>query len=444
MQKEPEINTTIHVSALDNAVTHEQLHSHFSQVGLVKEVLLRSSKLCPSKQYGFVMFHNQDDARKAIFKLNYSSILGKQCRLASYNPIRTERYKTGNMVLTNLAYATTEKDIHTALSKYGNILSIRISAKEPKAFVDFEQDEDASIAAQAFNDVKFCGNFISTRYTGTSKEALEIDISNLDKGFGIKALAGLLSRYGELQSCQIHTNPGGEAIGTASAIFETMNEAQTAINGLNGLKLGIKKIQVAWKNSSLIHQPNKSGRENTLYVKNLESFISSTHLKDLFSPYGQITECKVIYHPEGESKGFGFVTFNNHDDAESAIIHLKGYQLGRKNILVSFYKKTQSKIKKEKHFKRFINKPEHHTERCESKHSFYSNNKNKSRDEKSSNTSTESASASSPSLDSLDSSIKSLNTPSLSPIEDKERMTSMINDVKNIAYSLASIITKIP
>ncbi|GAW80448.1 RNA-binding protein [Plasmodium gonderi] len=58
----------------------------------------------------------------------------------------------------------------------------------------------------------------------------------------------------------------------------------------------------------------------TLYVSNLSSKITTSKLQDIFEEYGTIEKCYVISNPiTRESRNFGFVTFNNPDDANNAM-----------------------------------------------------------------------------------------------------------------------------
>ncbi len=57
-----------------------------------------------------------------------------------------------------------------------------------------------------------------------------------------------------------------------------------------------------------------------LYVGNLPWSIDDQALKELFSSYGDIEEAVLIKDKfSGRSKGFGFVTFTNDEDAKKAI-----------------------------------------------------------------------------------------------------------------------------
>jgi RNA recognition motif-containing protein len=60
--------------------------------------------------------------------------------------------------------------------------------------------------------------------------------------------------------------------------------------------------------------------QNKLFVGSLPWSIDSDGLRELFAPYGEMTEVVVITDREtGRSKGFGFVTFQTKESAEKAL-----------------------------------------------------------------------------------------------------------------------------
>ena len=63
--------------------------------------------------------------------------------------------------------------------------------------------------------------------------------------------------------------------------------------------------------------------ESKIYVGNLPFSVTQEKLKELFAPYGEITEATVIADKfSGRSKGFGFVTFVKKEDAKKAVAEM--------------------------------------------------------------------------------------------------------------------------
>lgn len=58
---------------------------------------------------------------------------------------------------------------------------------------------------------------------------------------------------------------------------------------------------------------------NLVCTQNLDKDIDNKALHDTFSAFGNILSCKVALDPLGQSKGYGFVHYENDDAANMAI-----------------------------------------------------------------------------------------------------------------------------
>lgn len=73
-----------------------------------------------------------------------------------------------------------------------------------------------------------------------------------------------------------------------------------------------------------------------LFVGNIDWGTTDDEMKDLFAEYGEIEECIIIKdRATNRSKGFGFVTFVNDEDADKAIEALNDFDLKGRNIAVN-------------------------------------------------------------------------------------------------------------
>jgi RNA recognition motif-containing protein len=73
-----------------------------------------------------------------------------------------------------------------------------------------------------------------------------------------------------------------------------------------------------------------------LFVGGLSWDTTDDGLRQAFQVHGEITEAKVITDREtGRSRGFGFVTFAQDENAKSAISKLDGSSLDGKTIKVN-------------------------------------------------------------------------------------------------------------
>jgi len=76
-----------------------------------------------------------------------------------------------------------------------------------------------------------------------------------------------------------------------------------------------------------------------LFVGSLAWATTEEDLRAAFEEHGEITDCRIITHREGEhegkSKGFGFVTFANDDEGENALRQMDGAKVDGREIRVS-------------------------------------------------------------------------------------------------------------
>ncbi len=73
-----------------------------------------------------------------------------------------------------------------------------------------------------------------------------------------------------------------------------------------------------------------------LFVGSLEWGATEQDLQDLFSSYGEVEEAIVIKDKfSGRSKGFGFVTFTNEEEADKAAEELNESEFKGRKIIVN-------------------------------------------------------------------------------------------------------------
>ena len=81
-----------------------------------------------------------------------------------------------------------------------------------------------------------------------------------------------------------------------------------------------------------------------IYVKNLDTSITQEEFTDLFQPYGDVTSAVVQVDEEGNSKGFGFVNFATHEEAQRAVDALHDTEIKGKKLFVA---RAQKKAERE-------------------------------------------------------------------------------------------------
>ncbi|KAK0470555.1 hypothetical protein IW261DRAFT_1345453 [Armillaria novae-zelandiae] len=88
-----------------------------------------------------------------------------------------------------------------------------------------------------------------------------------------------------------------------------------------------------------------------LFCKNLDPEIDSNALFSHFRHFGQIVSARVMRSESGESRGFGFVSYQAPDQASAAMHAMNGVQIGSKQIAVRLHEPKQ--LRQEKLAQRF-------------------------------------------------------------------------------------------
>lgn len=79
-----------------------------------------------------------------------------------------------------------------------------------------------------------------------------------------------------------------------------------------------------------------------LYVKNLQDEVDDDMLRELFTPYGTITSCKVMKDDKtSKSKGFGFVCFSTHEEATRAVTEMNNKMVKSKPLFVALAQRKE-------------------------------------------------------------------------------------------------------
>lgn len=86
-----------------------------------------------------------------------------------------------------------------------------------------------------------------------------------------------------------------------------------------------------------------------IYVKNIPFDVTDEELSQLFGKYGTITSCVITRDDDGTSKGFGFVNFEKHQDAQNAVDDLHKKDFRGQDLYVS---RAQKKNEREEELRR--------------------------------------------------------------------------------------------
>jgi len=83
-----------------------------------------------------------------------------------------------------------------------------------------------------------------------------------------------------------------------------------------------------------------------IYVGNLNYNVKDEDLGSLFGEYGEVSSAKVIMDKfSGRSRGFGFVTMDNPEEANKAINALHGTSFRSRDLVVNEAKPRRDELR---------------------------------------------------------------------------------------------------
>ncbi|XP_064110547.1 ELAV-like protein 3 isoform X13 [Macrobrachium nipponense] len=164
-------------------------------------------------------------------------------------------------------------------------------------------------------------------------------VNYLPQNMTQEEIRSLFSSIGELESCKLIrdkvTGESGEcgppletsvpaicsqSLGYGFVNYVRQDDAERAINQLNGLRLQNKTIKVSYARPS-----SEAIKGANLYVSGLPKSMTQQDLEAMFRAYGSIITSRILCdNITGLSKGVGFIRFDQRIEAERAIQKLNG------------------------------------------------------------------------------------------------------------------------
>lgn len=174
------------------------------------------------------------------------------------------------------------------------------------------------IDSQIFYDEN--GNNIS--FINTNNESkTNLIVNYLPQTFTYDDLKALFGRYGKLESCKlVFDKLSGQSLCYGFVNFVNIEDADKAYRELNGVKLQNKQIKVSFARPSC-----ESIKGANLYVSGLPKHWTSSEFNVYFSQCGHIITSRILYNSvNNQSKGVGFIRYDQRYEAEYAIQRLNG------------------------------------------------------------------------------------------------------------------------
>ncbi|CAG6021600.1 unnamed protein product [Menidia menidia] len=271
-------------------------------------------------------------------------------------------YPLASLYVGDLHPDVTEAMLYQKFSPAGPIMSIRVCRdiitrrSLGYAYINFQQPADAECALDTMNYDVIKGRPIrimwSQRDPGLRKSGVgNIFIKNMDDSIDNKALYDTFSAFGNILSCKVVCDEKGSK-GYGFVHFETQEAANRAIETMNGMLLNDRKVFVGHFKSRKereVEFGTKAMKFTNVYIKNFGEDYTDEKLKEVFSAFGKTLSVRVMKDEKGRSRGFGFVNYAHHGDAQKAVEEMNGKEINGKVIYVG---RAQKRLERQGELKR--------------------------------------------------------------------------------------------
>lgn len=365
-------NSSLYVGDLEPNVTDGQLYELFQQIAPVTSVrVCRDVTTKTSLGYAYVNYGSAENAGKAIEALNFTPINGKPIRIMySHRDPSIRKSGAANIFIKNLDKAIDNKALHDTFSNFGPILSCKI-ATDPSGqskgygFVQFEQDDAAQNAIDKLNGMLlngkqvFVGPFMRKQEREQANGKVKFNnvfVKNLSESTTDEDLKRSFGEYGSITSVVVMRDSEGKSRCFGFVNFENADDAAKAVEFLNGKKVEDKEWYVGKAQKKSERESELKGKYEqmlkerieklqgvNLYLKNIDDSIDDEKLRELFSVFGNITSCKVMRDPHGQSRGSGFVAFSTPDEASRALAEMNGKIVVSKPLYVALAQRKEER-----------------------------------------------------------------------------------------------------
>ncbi|RHW70177.1 Polyadenylate-binding protein 1 (Poly(A)-binding protein 1) (PABP 1) [Trypanosoma brucei equiperdum] len=305
-------------------------------------------------------------------ELNFKRVGEKCIRIMWQQRDPALRYSgSGNIFVKNLKEEVDSRELSLIFKKFGEILSCKVMDDESGksrgyGFVHFKDDDAAKAAIEKMNGDKehadadkaalYVANFIrrNARLAALVANFTNVYIKQLLPTVDKDVIEKFFSKFGGITSAAICKDKNGRAF--AFCNFEKHDDAVKAIEASHdqevegvtqpGEKLYVQRAQPRSERLIALRQKYMQCQSlgNNLYVRNFDAEFTEKDLNELFKEYGVIRSCRVMTDANGISRGFGFVSFENADQANAALREMNGRMLNGKPLVVNIAQRRDQRL----------------------------------------------------------------------------------------------------
>ncbi|XP_047675182.1 polyadenylate-binding protein 1A-like isoform X2 [Tachysurus fulvidraco] len=246
------------VGNLHPDVSELMLVNRFCPAGPIQSVhVCRDRQTGSSLGYAYVNFHHRTDAEQALKLFNFELLLERPMRVmwSRWEPT-AKVIKGGNIIIKNLDLSIDDAALFDTFSMFGWIVSCKVVESKGFGYIQFEAPEAAAMAIERVNGMLLKGRQVTIEYfkppeerqvkdprPSSQNQSTNLYIKNMDYSIDTECLYMTFAQFGTITSAKV-IMANGCSKGFGFVCFKSSQDAMRAMNAMNGMTWGTKKVYV--------------------------------------------------------------------------------------------------------------------------------------------------------------------------------------------------------
>lgn len=327
-QRDPALRKTgqgnVFIKNLDTAIDNKALHDTFAAFGNILSCKVAQDETGASKGYGFVHYETDEAASQAIKHVNGMLLNEKKVFVGHHIPKKDRQSKFEemkanftNIYVKNIPTEVTDDEFRELFEKYGEVTSASLARDQETSksrgfgFVNFINHQHAATAVEELNGKDFKGQDL---YVGRAQKKHERE-EELRKSYE----AARIEKASKYQGVNLYVKNLDDEVDD-----EKLRELFAPFGAITSAKVMRDTAAETAESEDKEKKDAEKDKENKDAKKEGETETSSEE-----------KPAKSEKRALGKSKGFGFVCFNNPDEATKAVTEMNQRMVNGKPLYVA-------------------------------------------------------------------------------------------------------------
>ncbi|CCE62504.1 hypothetical protein TPHA_0C03520 [Tetrapisispora phaffii CBS 4417] len=165
-------------------------------------------------------------------------------------------------------------------------------------------------------------------------------VGNLDKSINEETLKQYFQIGGPISNVKV-INDKNNSVNYAFVEYLQHHDADVAFKNLNGKTIETKVLKINWAFQS--QQTTSDESLFNLFVGDLNVDVDDETLGHAFSEFPSFVQAHVMWDMQtGRSRGYGFISFSNQEDAQTAMDKMQSTELNGRQIRINWASKREN------------------------------------------------------------------------------------------------------